>query len=304
MHYDTGARGADMLTRVQDHLQRTDDPAMHARLHFTAVHAAMAARAPAAIAEHGQGAVQAARAADDPGLLAVALVLCSWSTVFAAPAEAVAMVERAGALAEDVGDAPARNLADSYRAIHLAMLRRYDEAIAQADAVIARAPARAVHGQDTFPAIVAVAACRAVHTPDDALRWAGHLLGRGYEGLPMWGDQVLVSAMHAARGDPAEATTLAETVRDRLAAAGRDSLPDLLVPAAVLAHRLGEDGRAARWLRAVRTAGRPTQSFQVTCLYRRLREAVGTSGEDPLATATLEEIGDEALAWMRTVAAD
>jgi predicted ATPase/DNA-binding winged helix-turn-helix (wHTH) protein len=303
VHYDPGARGADMLARVQDHLRGTDDPALHARLHFTGVHAAMAARAPSAIAEHGQGAVRAARDAGDRGLLAVALVLCSWSTVLTAPAEALAMVERANALAEEVGDAAARNLADSYRAFHLAMLRRYDEAIAQADAVIARASARAVPGQDTHPAIVAAAACRAVHAPDDALRWADHLLSRGYEGSPMWGDQVLVSAMHAARGAPAEATALVEAVRDRLGAAGQDSLPDILVPAAVLAHRLDEDGRAARWLRAVRAAGRPTQSFQVTCVYRRLRERVGTSAEDPLATATLEEIGDEALAWMRTVAA-
>jgi hypothetical protein len=88
-----------------------------------------------------------------------------------------------------------------------------------------------------------------------------------------------------------------------LTRAGQNSLPDLLVPAAVLAHRLGDDGRAARWVRAVRDAGRSTQSFPVTCAYRRIRDAVGVADEAPLATRTLDEIGDEARAWMRSTVA-
>jgi hypothetical protein len=70
------------------------------------------------------------------------------------------------------------------------------------------------------------------------------------------------------------------------------------VPAAVLAYRLGDQDRASRWLRAVKDAGRPTQSFQMTLVFNRMREAVGLAADSPLASATLGEMGDEALAWI------
>jgi hypothetical protein len=114
----------------------------------------------------------------------------------------------------------------------------------------------------------------------------------------MWANQVVGAAIHACVGERAEAVALVGVVRRRLAKAGQDSLPDLLVPAAVMAHCLGDDERAARWVRAVRDAGRPTQSFPVTCAYRRLRERIGLSAEPPLANQTLDEVGAEAIEWM------
>jgi len=75
------------------------------------------------------------------------------------------MVERASALAVEAGDVPARNLADSYRAFHLAMVGRYDEAVAQAEDVIGRAPSLTDYGYDTMVSIVALTACCAVHDP-------------------------------------------------------------------------------------------------------------------------------------------
>jgi hypothetical protein len=118
----------------------------------------------------------------------------------------------------------------------------------------------------------------------------------------MWANQVLAASVAAANGDAATTLVLCRQVRDRLRRAGRDSLPDLLVPAAVLAHTRGEDERAARWLRAVKQAGRPTQSFQVTCVYRRLRDLVGPTGRDPFDVRSLDAIGDEALEWVCEVA--
>lgn len=299
MHVDAGARAADILLRLDAHLSRLDDPTTVARLRLTGVHAAMATRSPDLIAEHGRGAVRAAEASGDPALLAVALVLRSWSTIFADPARALKMVEEARELATSVGDASTRDQADSYRAFHLAMMHRYEEAVEQAEAVIERAPA--LDGYGSWVAVVALTACDAVHRPERARRWIHKLLGAPSPDTVMWGTQVLCAAVHASNGNRAEALSLVETVHTRLAQAGQESLPDLLVPAAVLAHRLGDDARAARWLRAVRDAGRPTQSFPVTCVYHRTREIVGTVARSPIETHTLEEIGDEALAWMRAV---
>ena len=114
----------------------------------------------------------------------------------------------------------------------------------------------------------------------------------------MWGNEVLAATLQASAGDGSAAARLVMKVRDRLRRAGQDPLPDLLVPAAMLAHRRGDDRLAARWVRAVRDAGRPTQSFPVTCAYRRLRDAVGVSDDDPFASSTLDDLGDEAAAWM------
>ncbi|MFR9802416.1 ATP-binding protein [Pseudonocardia sp. RS010] len=309
MHSDTGARAAAVLPRVEDHAGRQEDPALVARLHLTGVHAGMAARSPAAIADHGERALRAAREAGDPVLHAAALVLRSWSTVFTDRDTALAQVEEAAGLAERAGDTVTRNLADSYRAFHLAVLHRYDEAVAQAAEVTARSPDPA--GYDTYVAAMAQTACWAVPDPQRARRFLGHVLSRPSPDDPAWGSLLVAAAVHAAADEPAQALALVETARSRLHRAGRDGLPDLLVPAAVLAHRRGEQARAARWLRAVRRAGRPTQSFQVTVVYRRLRDAVDAAvdatadpdADPPAATdpARLPETGDEALSWMRAL---
>ena len=88
------------------------------------------------------------------------------------------MVERASALAVEAGDVPARNLADSYRAFHLAMVGRYDEAVAQAEDVIGRAPSLTDYGYDTLVSIVALTACCAVHDPARMRGWVDHMLTR------------------------------------------------------------------------------------------------------------------------------
>jgi predicted ATPase/DNA-binding winged helix-turn-helix (wHTH) protein len=299
-HCDAGARAADLLAGLDAHIHRLDDPALVARLHIVGVMAGMATRSPEVIAEHGQRALSVARESADPVLIAVALVLRSWSTVFTSGQRAVELVEEASQLAMRVGDVAVRDLADSYRSFHLAMMRRYDEAVEQAEAVVARAGPNPGYEYDV--AITLLASCWAVEQPARALGLVDQLLGLGRlpEDSAMWANQVLAASVYASCGDRARAVALAEKVRTRLARAERDSLPDLLVPAAVLAHRLGDDERAARWVRAVRDAGRPTQSFQVTCLYRRLRETVGLADSSALDTATLEEIGDEAIEWMRS----
>ena len=303
MHCDAGARAAEVLGWVDGLLDLLlDDPATAARLRFTGVFAGMAVRSPAAIAEHGREALRAARASGSPELIAVALVLASWTTVFTDPARAVAMVEEAANFADVAGEPATRNFADSYRAFHLARMRRYDEAVAQAEIVVARSGPPVGYGHDAMVAVVALVACCCVAEPERVRGLVEYLLFRLDPEHTMWANQVIAAAAHAAAGESAEAAALVVAIRARLDRAGQASLPDLLVPAAVLAHRLGERDRADRWLRAIRAAGRATQSFQVTCVYRRIREAVrpGSGGAPP--RETLEEIGDEAIGWMRAVA--
>ncbi len=299
LHVDMGSFAAEMLDRVEAHLSRVEDPRLRARLHLTGVMAGMAMRAPATIAEHGAAGLSEARASGDPAVLAAALVLGSWATVLRDPEEALRMVDQARDLAEAAGDRRAIDLAESYRSFHLALLRRYDEAVAQAEAVIARLPRGGPEDQAGQVAVTAWTSFTLLADPAGATRWLEQLVTLPSPRYVMWGNQVLAASVQAANGQARSALQLVQRAQDRLTRAGREGLPDLLVPAAVLAHERGRDELAARWVRAVRDAGRPTQSFHVTCVYRRLREAVGISGRSPLEGRTLEEIGAEALGWMR-----
>jgi predicted ATPase/DNA-binding winged helix-turn-helix (wHTH) protein len=301
VHCDAGSHAADVLGRVARHLERVDDPALVARLHCTGALAAMAARSPVAITQHGRAALAAARHAGDPALEAVALVLESWSTVFADPAAALEMVERASQLAGDVGATAERDHADSYRAFHLAMVRRYAEALDQADRVIAGlGDGPITHGP--FVAIVAATALRALDDPAGASRWLDPLLSLPSTVEPMWANEILASVVHASAGRTELAAELAGRVRARSERAGRSCFPDLLLPPAMVAYRRGDDERASRWLAAIRHAGRPTQSFQITVAYRRLREAVPI-GDHAASGDSVDATGDEALKWLATTAA-
>jgi hypothetical protein len=143
-------------------------------------------------------------------------------------------------------------------------------------------------------------ACTFLDDPDGAADWMEEVRNFPRERFQMWANQVLGAAVHAARGDVVATAGVVGRIRHRLARAGRDGLPDLLVPIAVLAHRLGDDEAASRWLAAVRRAERPTQSFQATVLYKRITELVdashpGAAGEDG---PDLSAVGREAFDWL------
>lgn len=299
MHCDNGARAVEVLGEIDRVAGHIDDPAWLVRLHLTAVLCGMATRSPATIAAHSQAAIAAAEETGDPALQSLALVHGSWATVLGDPEQALRDVEEGHRLADRAGHEAARNLADSYRAFYLDWLHRYDEAIAQAEAVAGSPPLRSAAGQASFVAVTMLAACDVATRPWRARAWLETLLTLPTPEQPMWGNLVVGAAILASNGERRECIDLAERVREELDAAGQDWLPDLLVPAIALAHHQGDGERARRWVRAVRDAGRPTQSFPVTCAYRRLRHVTGIASEPVLAGITLEAIGEEALAWMR-----
>ena len=304
LHHDIGTRAADGLDRIARLLPMVDDPALAARLHITGAHAAMAARAPAAIADHGTAAVAAAMSAGDRALEATALVVQSWTTVFTDVDAAIDQVDRAYRISDELDDDAGRDLADGYRAFHLIIARRYDDAVATAGAVVARTPSVGVRRQSALVARVALSCCLALDRPEEVRATTEELLGAMALERPMWANQVLIATIHASSGDLSKACARIDLARRQQDAAGRECLPDLLVPAAVAAHRAGERVLAQRWLRAVRDADRPTQSFQATCLYRRARETIGIADEAPSADETLDDIGAEAFDWIDSLAAD
>jgi predicted ATPase/DNA-binding winged helix-turn-helix (wHTH) protein len=304
LHHDIGTRAADGLDRIGRLVPMVDDPALSARLHITGAHAGMAARDPAAIAAHGAAAVAAARAAGDRALEATALVVQSWTTVFTDTGVAIDQVDRARHISDELDDPAGRDLAEGYRAFHLVIARRYDEAIATARAVVARTPERGVRRQSALVASVALSCCLAIERPEEVRAATEDLLGAMAIERPMWANQVLMATIHAAIGDLPNACATIDLARRQQDAAGRECLPDLLIPAAVAAHRSGEPDLARRWLRAVRDAGRPTQSFQATCLYRRAREAIGIADQGPGRGITLDDIGAEAFDWIDSLASD
>ncbi|HSJ91597.1 MAG TPA: hypothetical protein VK917_05980, partial [Ilumatobacter sp.] len=294
MHADIGSRAAAVLEWVSAALATIEDDALATQLHLTGVMCGMATRSPATIAEHGEQALALARRVGDPVLLNAALVLCSWSTVFDDPESALAMTVEAG----EVDDALGRDFADGYRAFVLAMMRRYDEAEEVARAVMDRAPADTRRTYPTHVGVAALTSLTCVHDPVRALPLAHEVFAVPSDRNSMWANDLVAAAIHAANGHAAVAADITEAIRARLEQAGQDPWPDLLVPATTYAVHRGEIARAAGWLDAIRDAGRPTQSFQATILYRRLRDAVGDAVPDPPADS-LEEIGSRALAWLR-----
>ena len=211
--------------------------------------------------------------------------------------DALELVERAEKVAVDNGQREFARIAASYRAMHLAVGRRFDEAAAIARPIYASRRDDGL-GYGAYSALAGLAAHQILAGDPDAREWATVLETTPSRNLAPWGNQLTAAALHAAEADTDEVRRLVGFIRRRLNQAGFSPLPDLLLPIAVLAHRLGEDEAARQWVWAVKSAGRPTQSFQMTILYRRLQETLGDDDERPPGPRSLEEVGEEALSWL------
>lgn len=296
LHVDDGRRAAEALPRIDAYLALSESDELSCRLHATGALAAMGARSPELIAHHGRAATEVAKTAGDPILLGLSLVLASWSAVFERPETALELVEEAAALAVTVGDTDILDLAEAYRGWHLAMLRREDEARETAQQVVDRGR---LDGYPGFSALTVLTSLTAVDEPEVAEQLiTAWLDARPYPS--MWGSELVRSCADAAAGRVARAASLLLEIDGRLERAGQSSLPDLIVPAALLAELTGDHDRAQRWIAGVRHSSRPTQSFQATVLYRRVRARIGPDAADgeiePSST-----IGDEVRTWLTTL---
>ena len=294
-HLDLGALAADALRRIDTQLAVVDDRTLATRLHMAAVFAGMASRSPGRIAEHGRSALGAARDLGDPELLCPALVLASWSEVFEDGDAALSMVSEAAHLADAAGDFSGWAFAESYRSWHLAVLRRPNEAVEVAASVVERV------GDDVnYPAASARNSLAALLVLDEPSTAASVLFDHPAHptNRDMWAQDVLAACVTASNGDAGDARRMVLGIHDYLRQAGIDGFPDLLVPCAVLALEQGDEKTAQRWTDAVRRWARPTQSFQVTTIYRQLRQRLGPTADGVSRAASVEDHGGAALEWL------
>ena len=302
LHRDNGSRASHALRRASSYLETIKDSSLVARLHILAGLCAMASRDPAKLAQHGRAAVETARNSGENSLVAMALVIASWSTFSRDPEAALAQTREATRLATEANDNATQDIAESYSAWHLGMLRRYDEALDVARQVIGRTSAGPM-ARD-YPARSAsalLATISATSNPEEANRVMEAGFDQGGE-FQMWSFVLLFAYTRASVRQFEAAVQTCLELAGNLARAGINSLPDLLIPAARIAEQTGDQELASKWLRAVREADQPTQSLIMALAYRRLVELVGLAKENPLQHASLTEVGDEALQWLNQLA--
>jgi predicted ATPase/DNA-binding winged helix-turn-helix (wHTH) protein len=304
-HSDSGSRAADTLLRVESLVAQVESDDLRAALHLVGVLGGMATREPQLIADHGRQAFEHAERTDDPALQAIAAVLYAWSVVFRDRAEALALTERALALADNAGETDTSRFANGYRAFMLSLLRRYDEACQAARSIID--PVAGVpHDYPGQVNLAALAGTSYLSDGDEMLQWAARLAASPSVDHPMWSNQLIAASVYGSVGDIEQCRDLCLTILRRLEQAGQSPFPDLLIPIATLAHRLDESGRGRRWLDAVRSASVPTQSLSATLLYRRLREEFDRlDGDDGSGAATdspetisVDDAAAQALDWL------
>jgi predicted ATPase len=299
IHRDHGTRAAAKLRTIDTLLNGALSTDTAARLHVTAALCAMAARLPQQLQAHGCAAVTTALQTDDADLQSIAIVLKSWSVALEDIDEAIALVTRAIDIAAQA-DKASLSLARSYLGWHLAMRRDYDQALLTVDEVFQND-----WETGSYPlhsAACLLAAIRSASDADSALEVVNYSDTR--PDFAMWSSVLLHATVRASAGQFAHAAQLCCDLEARLTRAGIVVLPDLLIPAAMLAWRRGETATASAWLRAVREADRPTQSFIMAVCYRRLAEVAGLADRSPLQEQSLEAVAADVLNWLQQIIAD
>lgn len=295
----SGPWAIEALARIERRLAEdgeTMEPRCRAALNLSAAQLGLPTRRPDWITIGSQAAVELL--SDTPGVdLAYAMVLRSWSLAMSAEIDAaVDLLDDAFAMAEAHGAPAVANVALGYKANHLGVSRRGDEA----REVLAHLGARLEPGMGTYGHWLHAHVGNAVNIvcdPPSAVVAANALLSQTAAST------VLVAATIAASGDLTRALELFEVgIANAEEIYGDDGFPDLLLPPAAAAYAAGEHDRARMLLTAVRRAPKPTQNFLATIQYRELRDSVGLSDENPLDHQSLQEILDEAHAWFREAA--
>lgn len=290
--YDTGTRASAAIDRIEHHLDRLE-LSDHERglLNLVIASAGLPARRPDWIERGSSTAVPLLREHGTPEEVAAALIVNSWMIVFQDGEAALVLLHEARALAD---------VASGYLATHYAVAGRTDESLQTLADLEVRLQGRPMDYGGTLYAYGTMAV--RFMTEPEAARAAGQHLVREFAKAHNGGEEgrnEIYAVALAARGDVAETRSLVAEAKIRAGRqSGDDGLPDLLIPPAALAWRLGHFDAARRWLTAIRRSPKPTKSFHMTIMYRQLRTAVGLLDENPLDSATLDDIWDEAVAWM------
>lgn len=280
-------------------------PAQQGKLLLTASAAGLGAWRPDWIARSAEAVVHLRRslaAEDEPGTrtdLAAALVIDSWLVALRDVAAAIGRLEEAIALVDEFAPALA-NIALLYWSNHLMVAGRPEEA---------RAPLRRL-AERIEPGVADVASNLLLQheglllfatSPAEALSSfttaREQLLGAGMSWTGSW--LVMDAVLVANTGDVERTVSLLVQTRDDARRNGHDGLPDILLPIAVIAWRLGDIERARTLITAMRFAGRSTQAFPITHCYREVRRAIGRAPRNPLDDESLEQVFEQAFLWLQ-----
>lgn len=301
--YGTGTRASAVIERIElylDQLQLSDHES--GLLNLVAASAGLPARRSDWMDRGGTAAVTLLRVDGAPEDLAAALVVCSWMTVFRDFDTAVGMLEEARSTADAVNAPALADVATAYLAGHHALVGRVDESAQILAGLHVRLTGRPMDYAGTLDGLFTMAAgivkepemARAVgQDVSDALDRPAGDFGPGF------GIDICNCVAAAVCGDIAQTRELVFAAKDAARRANNDDgLPDLLIPPAALAWKLDQVEVASRLLTAVRRSSKQTQSFHITLMYRLLRNEVGLLDDNPLDTATIEEIYAQAVEWM------
>jgi len=149
-----------------------------------------------------------------------------------------------------------------------------------------------------------VASLKAITNPEEASHSAQTLLTafrrvNGSLAVP-WPFHLLLASTLAAHGQFGATRQALDQLHQAIENDGTDNgFPDLLVPFAMLAWRLGDHALAQRWLTAVHAYPNPTHNLMTTLVYRSLRDHVTLDDTNPLEHRTFDEVAREARAWLR-----
>ncbi len=274
-------------------------------LHLVCAGAGLPSRRPDRIANDSRQALEFFERGSEPEENAVSLIVHSWMTAFEDVDKAIGLVDEAMMLAEAAGANTIVDVALAYRAVHLALGRRLDEAADTLVELRSRLEGSAFNYPWSMYYFIGLAT-QITRSPPDA-RASGEALHRHFHdtldpGLMAWSTPVLVCAATAATGDVEPTRRQFADARSTAAkGADNDGLPDLLIPVAALAWALKDVEMASRLLTAVRRSPTPTQNFLLTIIYQQIRDEVGLLDRNPLDDNTIEDIYQEAVDWLSTL---
>lgn len=298
------AQASAVVDRIATYLDAqafTDE--QRAMLLVVSASACLPARRPQLMEAQFQAALPLLREHEQWEALTVALSYLATITGIRDIEPALDQIDEAVTIAESTGSDVMFDFALAFRSGILASSGRVDDATGEVAALRERLRARAAHDYPSWICDLVDVGVHVLRRPPASQEAAGrvtHLLQdiEGSRPIP-WPYLAVASCAPAAAGDVSKAkASIAQTI-DSATSSGEEPLPDLLVPLAALAWALGANVRARQWLTAVRRAPNPTHGFYVTIIYRQLRDRIGLSTGDPLATTTLPELLDGALTWLR-----
>jgi predicted ATPase/class 3 adenylate cyclase len=303
--FASGQRASALIDRVGGYLEQlTLSDHERGLLNLVAATSGVPSRRPEWIGTGSKRAVALLRPHGESEELAMALIVWSWMTAFSELDAALGLLDEAMIVAEDVGGNSMVDLALSYRANHLALHGRIDEATESLEQLRARLEGSDFDHSGHFYNCVLIA-INVISAPETSGAASSinrtelfRALGRS---AIHWGSFGLLSIGAAATGEIDTARALIDETESAVENDADDGLPDLLVPFATLAWALGSPQLTARWITAVRRSPTPTANFGFTIAYRQLRDAVGLLDENPLDDATIEEIHQEATDWLASL---